>query len=264
MLLRNKIFSIVVAVFSCLTVVNHASETAKNNALNESKEENEKVDIQKISEAFGHLIGKNLDSLGFEFDMKEVVKGMQDSFAGKDSPMNETECIQAISLVQEEAFQKLAVNNLKEADKFMTQNAKNDGIVELEKNKLQYKVEKAGTGATVEEHFSPMIRYSGKFLDGKVFGASQEDELISLDETIQGFSQGIVGMKEGEKRTIYIHPDLGYGTSGYLPPNSTLVFDIELVKANVTPQQEDSITSIPKEGSREIALPEEGEREVLR
>ncbi|MCB1109837.1 MAG: FKBP-type peptidyl-prolyl cis-trans isomerase [Chlamydiia bacterium] len=264
MLLRNKFFSTITCVFTLALSTFYASEAAQNSTLEESKKESGKIDIEKVSEAFGHLIGKNLDSLGFEFDMAQVIKGIKDSSLGIDSPMNETECVQAISLVQEEAFQKMAASNLKEADAFMEKNAKNNGIVELEKHKLQYKIEKQGEGIVVEEHFSPMIRYTGKFLDGKVFGASQEDELISLDETIQGFSQGIVGMKEGEKRTIYIHPDLGYGTSGYLPPNSTLIFDIEVVKANTTPKQEDSISSIPDEGVREIALPEGADQEAVR
>ncbi len=264
MLLRNRFFSIIAVAFSFLTAVACAGENSQNNALEESKKEDGKIDVQKVSEAFGHLIGKNLDSLGFEFNMGQVIKGMEDSVAGRPSPMNETECVQAISLVQEESFQKLASNNLKEADIFMTNNAKNEGVFELEKNKLQYKVEAQGDGIVVEEHFSPMIRYTGKFLNGKVFGSSQEDELVSLDETIPGFSQGIIGMKEGENRTIYIHPDLGYGTSGYLPPNSTLVFNIEVVKANATPEQEGSITSIPDEGTREIAFPEDSKQKVLR
>lgn len=240
------------------------AEKAKTISTEGAKAESEKIDIQKVSEAFGHLIGKNLESLGFDFDISQLIKGLENSIAGKVSPMNETECVQAISLVQEDAFQKLAKNNLEQADSFMDKNAKTDGIIELEKSKLQYKIEKQGVGATVEEHFSPMIRYSGKFLDGKSFGASQEDEMISLDETIPGFTQGIVGMKEGEKRIIYIHPDLGYGTSGYLPPNSTLVFEIEVIKANATPEQENSITSIPNEETREVALPNGKEESVIR
>ncbi len=227
----------------------------------ENKEEaKEEADINKISKAFGHLIGKNLDSLGFEFNMADVIKGIEDSLAGKESPMNENECVQAISLVQEEAFQKLAQENLEKADQFMVENGKEDGMIQLEGNKLQCKIEHEGDGAVVEKYFSPVIRYSGKFLDGKVFGASQEDELVALDEVIPGFSKGIVGMKEGEKRTIYIHPDLGYGTSGYLPPNSLLVFDIELVKANATPQEEESMTTIPSEDAKEIAA--DGEEAV--
>lgn len=261
MFIRNKFLSLaafsLTLAFSATYAKTSTTNEVQNNVLEESREENGKVDLKEISQAFGHLIGKNLDTLGFEFEMSEVVKGMEDSIAGKEPPMNETECVQAISLVQEEAFQKLANKNLDEANSFMEKNAQDEGIIVLTKDKLQYKIEKQGSGILVEEHFSPMIRYSGKFLDGKIFGASQEDELISLDETIPGFAQGIIGMKEGEKRSIYIHPELGYGTSGYLPPNSLLVFEIEVVKANTTPEQEGSFTSISKEGAQEIAIPED-------
>lgn len=217
------------------------------------QEEEKSLDVPKISEAFGHLIGKNLDSLGFKFDMDKIVKGIQDSVTGKDSPMSESECIQAISQDQEKKFKKLAEVNLQEASKFLETNLSQQGIVVLEDKKLQYKVEKEGTGETVQAHFSPLIKYTGKFLDGKVFGASKEDEMISLDETIPGFSKGIIGMKEGEKRTLYIHPDLAYGVNGNLPPNSLLTFEIELVKAN-NPQEQDTLMS-----STAIDADEEGE-----
>ena len=262
MFAKSKLLSLITMATTLAFSATFAEEeeAGQNIAFEESQEEAGKVDIQKVSEAFGHLIGKNLDSLGINIDFNQVMKGMQDSMAGKESPMDETATVQAISLVQEEAFQELAKKNLDEANIFMAQNSKDKHVIELEKSK----VEKQGTGTVVEEHFSPMIRYSGKFLDGKFFGASQEDELVALDEVIPGFRQGIVGMKEGEKRTLFIHPDLGYGTSGYLPPNSTLIFDIEVVKANATPQQEESITSIPSEETREIALPQSNAEEAIR
>jgi len=239
----KKLKNLFLIVFMTSLTMSYANESKEATLQQESKKEAE-IDINKISEAFGHLIGKNLENLGFEFDMKQVIQGLQDSLAGKTSPMNETECVQAISLVQEDAFQKLATKNLESANAFLTENVKQEGIIEIEKNKLHYHIEKAGTGATVQEHDTPMIRYTGKFIDGKVFGSSKEDELISLDETIAGFSKGIIGMKEGEHRILYIHPELGYGMTGYLPPNSLLVFDIEVVKANATPEQEASLTTI--------------------
>ena len=252
----KKLKSLFLILFITSFTFCYAAVKKETPAAQEPKKEQE-IDVNKVSQAFGHLIGKNLETLGFEFDMQEVIKGLQDSLAGKDSPMDEAECVQAISIVQEEAFQKLADKNLSQANEFLSSNVKNQGVVELEKNKLQYRVEKLGNGAVVEGHHTPMIRYTGKFLDGKVFGASQEDELISLDETIPGFSKGIIGMKEGEKRTIFIHPELGYGMTGYLPPNSLLVFDIEVVKANATPDQEESLTSIHSSevDAQEIADP---------
>ncbi|PCI95318.1 peptidylprolyl isomerase [Candidatus Aerophobetes bacterium] len=216
-------------------------------SVEEATSEEKSLDLPMVSEAFGHVIGKNLESLGFEFDMESIIKGIQDSVAGKDSPMGESECVHAISQEQEKKFKKLAEDNLKVAEVFLEENAAIDGIVSLEENKLQYKIDQAGEGEVVEAHYTPMIKYTGKHVDGKVFGSSKEAETISLDETIPGFSRGIVGMKEGEIRTLYIHPDFGYGTNGYLPPNSLLTFEIELVKANNFTEADDSdtISSLP-------------------
>lgn len=237
----NKTIFTLFALSSTVSIFS-AEEKASENNKQEVAEAEVKLDTPKVSEAFGHLIGKNLESLGFEFDIKKVLKGIEDAVAGLEAPMSESECVQAISQDQEKKFKKVSEENLSKAEKFLEDNAKKSGIIAIEENKLQYKVEKEGQGEVVQEHFSPLIRYTGKFVDGKVFGQSKEDELISLDETIPGFTKGIVGMKEGEKRTLYIHPELGYGNQGYLPPNSLLTFEIEVVKAN-SPQDKDALSS---------------------
>lgn len=212
----------------------------------QEKQPAKEQDIAKISEAFGHLIGKNIDTIGVNFDLNYVIKGLKDAMQGKDSPMTEVECVQAISVAQEKAFKKQSENNLKLAEDFLQKNKNEKGIVSLENGKIQYKVIQKGHGNEVLSGNSPVIRYVGKYLDGSVFGSSQSEEIISLDETIAGFTKGLVGMREGEKRTLYIHPDLGYGTSGYLPPNSLLTFEIEIVKADSeTDKQKSSVTESP-------------------
>jgi peptidylprolyl isomerase len=190
------------------------------------------VEIARLSEAFGHVIGKNVENIGVKFDMTQVIKGLQDALAGKESPMTEMECIQAIASVQEKIFKEQCAENLKRAETFLSNNAKTEGIVTLEEGKVQYRIVEKGAGAEIESHFSPLIRYTGKYLDGSVFGSSKEEEMISLDEIIPGLKAGLLGMREGERRTVFIHPDLAYGANGYLPPNSLLTFDVEIVKAN--------------------------------
>lgn len=202
------------------------------------------TDLKTISQSFGHLIVKNLQTIGFEFDMPSIVQGLQDAIAGKAAPLDETACVQAISAIQEKSFNKLAENNLKEAETFLEKNSKEKSVVSLEDGKIQYRIAKTGKGEVVKEHDSPMIRYTGKFISGEVFGQSREEELISLDETIPGFSKGIVGMKEGETRMLFIHPDYGYGTSGYLPPNALLSFEIEVVKANAPKETDENATDV--------------------
>jgi peptidylprolyl isomerase len=211
------------------------------------------VEIGKISEAFGHVIGKNLENIGVKFDMTQVIKGLQDAMAGKESPMSEMECIQAIASVQEKVFKQQCAENLRRADAFLADNSKVEGIVAIEDGKVQYKVTEAGTGAVIEAHYSPLIKYTGKHLDGSVFGTSKEEEMISLDEVIPGLKAGLLGMKEGEKRTVFIHPDLAYGTNGYLPPNSLLTFDVEIIKANSPVVEAADVDSQKPQEKHEIA-----------
>lgn len=210
-------------------------------------------DISVISESMGHLICKNLGTLGVDFDMEKIVKGIENSIKGVASPLSETTCIQSVTHIQEEAHKKLSTENLAKAESFLKKNAKTEGIVSLEPGKVQYKIVEQGKGTEVEKHFSPMISYVGKFLDGKVFGESEGSEVISLNETIPGFSQAIVGMREGEKRLIYVHPERGYGANaGYLPPNSLLCFEVTVKQANAEKKDDQTLSTAPQEGAQEV------------
>lgn len=203
------------------------------------KQAAKQIDLPKISEAFGHFIGRNLKTPGVNFDLESVIKGMRDGAAGKPAPMSDKEYEQMMTAIQENAFHVLSEENLKAANEYLRKNKSEPGIVEIEGGKLQYKIEKPGSGETVAAHSSPQISYTGQFIDGTVFNSSAEaggSVTIPLDQTIKGFNAGIAGMKEGEKRRLFIHPDLGYGTTGHFPPNSLLIFDIEVVKAH-SPEQ---------------------------
>ncbi len=195
----------------------------------------DQVDMRKLSEAFGHFIGRNLQSPGLSFDLENIIKGIREGAAGEPAPLNEKEYEEMMAAVQEKAFKEMSATNLKAANDFMVKNRQNTDIREVVPGKLQYMIIKEGNGEPVEPHSSPKIHYTGKYQDGTVFGTSEEmggPITIPLDQTIPGFSKGIVGMKEGEKRRLFVHPDLGYGTSGQLPPNELLIFDIDVVKAN--------------------------------
>lgn len=192
------------------------------------------LDMKKISEAFGHFIGRHLKSPTVTFDLEYVIKGMREGVEGKPAPMSDKEYEQAMLTVQKNAHEKATKENLQAAESYLSNSANIAGFVTIEPNKLYYKIVKEGNGPAVEDHGNPQINYSGKFIDGNVFGSSESNGgpiTIPLDQTIAGFSKGIVGMKEGEKRMLLVHPDLGYGTTGHLPPNSLLIFDIEVVKA---------------------------------
>lgn len=76
----------------------------------------EELDVTKISEAMGHMIGKNLDALGLDFDLDAIVKGLKEESEGKSSPLNEDECVQAIATLQEEKMTSTTEQQLENAD----------------------------------------------------------------------------------------------------------------------------------------------------
>jgi peptidylprolyl isomerase len=208
-------------------------------------------DVKKISEAMGYLIGKNLDDLGINLDVDLVMKGIAEASKGKTSPMTEEECVSAISIMQDAIVQQTAQKNLEEANRFLQENAKKAQVHELSSGKLQYRIEKKGSGSKVEKYHCPMVRYTGKYLDGTTFGSSEEPEIISLDATIPGFANGLVGMQEGEKRTLFIHPELGYQNTGVLLPNSLLIFEVEVLKADASLEGKTSLKKLAKEFSND-------------
>ena len=219
------------AVLSFGTMVAYDStQTTPSSANVDASKE---VDMKKVSEAFGHFIGKNLKSPGLSFDLESIIKGMRDGADGKPSPMTDQEYEASMLKVQEMAFNKLSDDNLKAAEAFLAKNAQDSTVKTLVPGKLQYVVITEGNGAVVDEHGSPSIKYVAKYIDGTVFDSSDAaggSITIPLDQTIPGFSKGIAGMKEGEKRRLFVHPDLAYGKTGQLPPNSGLIFEVEVVK----------------------------------
>ncbi len=228
---------------------NEVSSAAEAPAIVQTIQEDGSIDIVRVSEAFGHMIATNLSGPGFSLDVDAIIRGIRLAAGGGTSPMSEEEYHEALSLLQERAFYDLAAGNLSSAERFLEENASKEGIVQLEEGKLQYSVVQAGTGDIVEQHSQPLIHYTGSFQDGSVFGSSKDSDPITLplDQTIPGFSKGITGMREGEKRTLYIHPELGYGVHGHLPPNSLLVFEVEVLKAGSPSAGESQTASMDTE-----------------
>lgn len=227
-----------------------------NKALKEAPNQTpaqEQEEIRKLSESFGHFIGRNLNTPGIKFDLDLLIKGIREGAEGKPAPMDEAEYEQLLNKHLAKAYLEISNSNLKAANDFMSENSKKSGVIELEKGKLQYQILEKGSGEAVKESGTPQIHYTGKYIDGKIFDDSRQRGnpiSIPIQGTIPGFKKGIAGMKEGEKRRLFIHPDLGYGTAGSLPPNSLLIFDIEILKAD-TPKAEDLGNNLEEESTAE-------------
>lgn len=106
-------------------------------------------------------------------------------------------------------------------------------------SELKTETLKEGAGAEAKNGDELTVHYVGTLLDGTKFDSSVDRDqpfsfTLGARQVIDGWEQGILGMKVGEKRKITIPPSLGYGQygSGPIPPNATLIFEVELLKIN--------------------------------
>jgi peptidylprolyl isomerase len=204
---------------------------------------------------FGHIIAKNLKEMNIGLNLEEIAKGILEASHGEKPAKNAEQCVQDIAQIQELCFKKESCQNLEKANQFLEENGKKKDIITLIDKELQYRVCKEGTGESIKEDSTPLIRYMGHYIDGTCFVSSKEDEVISLNEMIPGFCKGLIGMKEGEKRELFIHPHQAYEANGYLKPNALLIFEVEVVKPHVAQVSENSTLdlsntpSFPKEAT---------------
>lgn len=111
----------------------------------------------------------------------------------------------------------------------------------MQRDKLIIQDEIVGTGAEAVSGKSVTVNYTGTLTDGTIFDSNTNPKFGHVEpfafnlgggEVIQGWDQGVAGMKVGGKRKLTIPPSLGYGSQdvGAIPPNSTLIFEVELLK----------------------------------
>ena len=102
---------------------------------------------------------------------------------------------------------------------------------------LQYKDLAAGDGAEAVPRKRVAVHYTGELTDGRQFDSSRDrgeplDFVLGVGQVIPGWDEGVTGMKVGGRRILVIPSELGYGArgaGGVIPPNATLVFDVELM-----------------------------------
>jgi len=128
---------------------------------------------------------------------------------------------------------------------FLAENAKKEGVVVLPSG-LQYKVIKEGSGVSPTAENEVTVHYTGKTIDGKVFDSSVErgqPATFGLSQVIKGWTEGVALMKPGATYMFYIPADLAYGERGAgesIPPNATLIFEVELIEVKKTEEHDHS------------------------
>jgi FKBP-type peptidyl-prolyl cis-trans isomerase len=196
---------------------------------------------QKTSYAIGVSIGKKLHDDGLDIDTAILIKALKDAVAGNKLLMTDdemrtslTSLAQDMQKKQQEKQQEGAAKNKKDGEDFLAANKAKEGVVTTPSG-LQYKILQAGTGPKPAATDSVVCNYKGTFVDGKEFDSSYkrgEPATFPVTGVIKGWTEALQMMPVGSKWQLVIPADLAYGEQGRrgMPPNSTLVFEVELVK----------------------------------
>lgn len=206
-------------------------------------------DDEKLSYAFGMDIGKSLSDVPAEINNDLFLQGVKDVFDDRQTLLTDQEAVEVrqafITKIQEEKAQEvltMAAANLESGQKFLEENKKNEGVVTTDSG-LQYKVLIQGDGPIPTESAQVTVHYKGTLLDGTEFDSSyQRGEPITMpiNGFIAGWIEALQLMKQGSKYRLFIPPALAYGDRGAGPliqPNSTLIFDVELLEVIKSAEQ---------------------------
>lgn len=192
--------------------------------------------MDKLSYAWGMALGQQLRGMGVEnLDKEAFNEAVAAAFDGKETKILAEEAQKLIQEYLQELTSKKEAQIKAVGEKFLAENGKKENVITTASG-LQYMVEKEGTGAQPAATDEVTVHYTGKLLDGTVFDSSVsrgEPATFPLNRVIPGWTEGVQLMKEGGKYTFFIPSDLAYGPQGVpnaIPPHSTLIFDVELIK----------------------------------
>ena len=205
-----------------------------------------KAQVDSVSYLLGINFGSFLKSYNFGEDLNyaKMKEGIID-FLKAEGNQNDPEFVNQFKVnpelmndmfnnFLEKRNEYLTAVNLAKEKKFLAENAKKEGVQQTE-SVLQYKIIEAGSGVKPGPQDTVLVRYKGALTDGTVFDEVAEDAepiRLTLDRVISGWTEGLQLVGEGGKIQLYIPSELGYGASGSgsIEPNSTLVFDVDLVQ----------------------------------
>lgn len=196
-----------------------------------------KTQNDKASYGIGRNVGTRFKHDSIDLNIEAFVQGFKDVLAGKPSAVSDEEIKEALQNLGNDVKAKAAAageKNKKDGDEFLAQNKTKEGV-KATPSGLQYKVVKEGTGASPKATDTVTVHYKGTLLNGEEFDSSySRNEPISfpLNGVIPGWTEGLQLMKPGAKYQFFIPPQLAYGEQGDgpIPPNSLLVFEVELIK----------------------------------
>ena len=203
------------------------------------------TETKKLSYSLGVNVASSIKMQGVEaIDTKAISKSFNDVFQGNDLEISEQESLQFIQtyfrdLQLKKQSQDAEKSKLLEQEgiAYLAENAKKEGVVTTESG-LQYEVLAKGSGASPKPDDSVTVHYTGTLIDGTVFDSSVErgePATFGVTQVIAGWTEALQLMSVGDKLRLVIPSDLAYGLRGAGPsigPNSTLIFEVELLNIN--------------------------------
>ena len=195
----------------------------------------------RIAYSIGANIGQNLQAQQVVegLDLDAFFAGMRDAIGG-ETQLDQDSMMQAIqTFMQRQADQEASAlaDNLSASEEFLAENATKDGIIVLESG-LQYEILESGSagGQSPTTSDSVLAHYHGTLPDGSVFDSSVdrgEPATFGVSQVISGWTEALQLMIVGDKWRLYIPPAMAYGEASptpAIPPNSALVFEVELLE----------------------------------
>ena len=222
--MKIKSFVILICLTFCVLTVN--GQRLKNG-------------VDSVSYALGILFGKNIQSGGFQtinadIFAQTVLKVIQNEALDMTPEQANTVVNNQYQKIQQLKYEK----NLKDGRAFLSNNKNAPGVISLPSS-LQYKIVRKGSGVIPKATDKVTVHYHGTLIDGTIFDSSVERNQpieLTVNQVIPGWIEALQLMPVGSKWTLYIPSELAYGENprpgGPIEPNSTLVFEVELLSIN--------------------------------
>ncbi len=220
--------------------------------------------VKEGSYAFGVQFASNFTAE--EISLEDFIQGFKDKHAGGKMKFAEEELqglfqkFQAsVQAKRREAAAAVGKENLVKAEAYLKENGAKEGVKTTDSG-LQYLVLDEGSGASPAATDKVSVHYHGTLIDGTVFDSSVdrgEPSEFGVNRVIKGWTEGLQLMKKGGKSRFFIHPKLAYGEAdrGKIPPNSTLIFEVELLDIVKTPAVKPKPTPRPSAVTPPVKIP---------
>jgi FKBP-type peptidyl-prolyl cis-trans isomerase FklB len=199
---------------------------------------------EQVGYSFGYLMGRSNADAMKDMDIDAFVQGLKASSQGQAATLTDEEMTRVLTQFKRRAEAKQLIELKQKADEnakigtaFLAENAKKEGV-KTTKSGLQYIVVKEGTGKSPKANSNVTVNYEGRLIDDTIFDSSiarNHPANFQVSQVIQGWTEGLQLMKEGAKYRFFIPANLAYGQIGsgdVIEPNSTLIFDVELLNVN--------------------------------